>query len=308
MSLELPRQKILIVDDIPFNMKILDEALRFEHDIVVATSGREGLARALDSSPDLILLDIMMPEMDGYEVCRQLKDNSKTKDIPVIFVTAKDQAGEEIMGLELGAVDYITKPFYMPIVLARVKTHLRLKRKADMLDNLVSVDGLTEIANRRHFDEALEAEWKRARRAGNPLSLIMIDIDFFKQHNDTYGHAAGDDCLRRVAMMLKKSLKRPADMVARYGGEEFAAILPETGNEQAQVLAESMRTNVEALKIKHSHSTHSGRLTISVGVATLVPTDDSESSDLIKTADSALYKAKEAGRNRVASVIHSPSS
>jgi diguanylate cyclase (GGDEF)-like protein len=300
MTLQPVRHKILIVDDVSTNIKILGQALRQEYDISIGTNGQKALEiAASEHPPDLILLDIMMPEMDGYEVCRRLKSDPKSRNIPVIFITTKDEIEDETKGLGLGAVDYIVKPFRLPIVLARVRTHLILKRKTDLLESLVSIDGLTEIPNRRRFDEMLDHEWRRTMRVAASLSMIMMDIDFFKDFNDNYGHAVGDECLQKVAHTLEHSVKRASDFVARYGGEEFAAILPETTLEAALNIAERIRTNVENLEIPHAFSQVSDHVTLSLGVATLVPTSDMDPNDLLKAADNALYKAKEAGRNRV---------
>lgn len=207
----------------------------------------------------------MMPDMDGYEVCRRLKQEEKTANIPVIFITARDQEEDETRGLDAGAVDYITKPFSLPIVGARVKTHLELKRHRDLLENLSSKDGLTGIPNRRRFDEMLKREWNSAVRKGNPLSLVMIDIDHFKAYNDNYGHWRGDDCLRLVAGALFSTPQRPGDFTARYGGEEFVSILPETDMEGALSVCRAMQKMIGALEIPHAFSTVAGHITISLG-------------------------------------------
>jgi diguanylate cyclase (GGDEF)-like protein len=209
---------------------------------------------------------------------------------------------DEAKGFRLGAADYITKPFHPPIVLARVKTHMELKAKSDRLEQLASIDGLTNLYNRRRFDEMLNLEWRRALRSQAPLSLTMIDIDFFKLFNDTYGHANGDQCLKDVAYALHNCLARPADIIARYGGEEFVALLPETAGESAEIIAHKMRDAVERLKILHMGSEVSQFVTISAGVATAFthPGIDSP-EDLLKAADAALYKSKKTGRNKVIS-------
>ncbi|MBM4055545.1 MAG: diguanylate cyclase [Planctomycetes bacterium] len=300
MNIEISRQKILIVDDVPLNIKILGQALRCDYEIVIASSGKEALnIAASENAPDIILLDIIMPKMDGYEICKKLKEDLRTQHIPIIFISSKAEVEEETKGLELGAVDYITKPFCIPIVKARVKTHLNLKKKSDMLEKLACIDGLTNIENRRRFDEFIRQEWHRARRAKIPLSLIFSDVDFFKSFNDNYGHTAGDECLLRVAQTLKNSLCRATDFLARYGGEEFVAVLPEVNSEHAVIIAEKMRENIQLLNIPHSFSGTSDRVTISLGVATAVPNENLSLEDLIKVADSALYEAKSLGRNKV---------
>jgi len=241
-------QLILIVDDISKNLQVLGSVLKNEgHRVAFAKSGKQTLKYIESNIPDLILLDIMMPEMDGYEVCKIIKQDPRTMNIPIIFITALDDTENEYHGFELGAVDYITKPFHPKIVKARVNNHLRMKRRADLLENLASIDGLTEISNRRKFDEVFEEEWKRAKRNSEYLSIVMMDIDYFKQFNDHYGHAEGDECLRKVARSLITSIQRPADFAARYGGEEFVAVLPDTKTQGAFNLAEKIRINIENL-------------------------------------------------------------
>ena len=293
------RQKILIVDDAPINIQVLNEALQRDYHTFFATSGRDALRIAAEVVPDLVLLDVMMPEMDGYEVCRAMKANAELRDIPVVFVTAMSQQEDETVGLELGAVDYITKPFNPVIVRLRVRNQLELKRQRDMLARLSLLDGLTGIPNRRAFDDYYQREWKRALRCKRELSILLVDIDYFKGYNDAYGHLAGDDCLRRLSVGLSASLSRPADFMARYGGEEFIGVLPETDCCGALVIAEEMRCKVEALGIPHVSSPLSQLVTVSVGVASMVPERGVDAAELISIADKALYRAKSEGRNRV---------
>lgn len=291
---------ILIVDDTPANIQVLANALHDNYRIKVAASGKavfEVIAK--QGAPDLILLDVMMGGMDGYAVCRILKDNPETQHIPVIFVTAKSENEDEERGLRLGAVDYIAKPFHLPIVLARVRNHINLKLKTDLLESHALLDGLTSIPNRRRFDQVLDTEWKRAQRAGMPLAAIMFDIDHFKRYNDNRGHRDGDDCLATVAGVLAASVERPADLVARYGGEEFVALLPETDLDGAHAIAERCRANVEALQLPHGHSETSPWVTVSVGVACCVPAACDAPAALVEQADLQLYRAKASGRNRV---------
>jgi diguanylate cyclase (GGDEF)-like protein len=308
MKQDMQKQKVLIVDDMPTNIKVLSDALREEYRLSAAVRGSEALEiAASDDPPDVILLDIMMPEMDGYQVLAKLKRDHRTKNIPVIFVTAKSQMDDEIRGLNLGAVDYITKPFYVPIVKARLKTHMELKRKSDLLERLALMDGLTSIPNRRKFDMHLHQEMRRLARSSLPLSVVMIDIDHFKSFNDSLGHGAGDECLRRVARALTVSLKRPGDLVARYGGEEFAAVLPETDLDGAMALAEAMRQAVEDLQIRHVESPVADHVTVSLGAASMVPDQETHPSDIVSAADGELYKAKRAGRNRLSGQRLEPS-
>lgn len=296
---ERPMAKILIVDDLPANIRILHEGLREEGEILFATSGEDALEIVARECPDLVLLDILMPGMDGYEVCRQLKSQAVSSDIPVIFITSLQEEDDETRGLAVGAIDYIIKPFRMPIIRARVRNHLELKRRGDLLAGLSNRDGLTGIANRRSLDETLDRELNRAKRLKAWLSLVMVDIDHFKRFNDLYGHVAGDDCLRQVATALYRTLRRAGDFVGRYGGEEFACVLPQTSEDEAVLLAKNMCAAVAALAIPHAASPVSETVTISLGVATMAPQLDSSSVDLLLAADQALYLAKKRGRNRV---------
>jgi diguanylate cyclase (GGDEF)-like protein len=294
------RAKILLVDDSPTNLQLLGGILSPDYDILVAASGKMALEIVRDLElPDLILLDVKMPEMDGYAMCQLLKESNTTRNIPIIFVTSVEGSRAETKGFELGAVDYITKPYSAPVVLARVKTHVALKKHAELLENLAFLDGLTGIANRRQFDQELEKEWRRMMRQGVHLGLLLIDIDNFKKYNDHYGHGAGDECLRLVATTITNIIKRPGDMATRYGGEEFAVILPETDSVGALSVAETMRHAVEGLAHPHAGSPVTGHVTISIGVASIVPQRQGNLKDLINSADQALYRAKTLGRNQV---------
>jgi len=292
------RPKLLIVDDQPVNIQVLYQVFSASCEVFMATSGQQALDVCHQKDPDLILLDVVMPDMDGIEVCRRLKSEPETRDVPVIFVTSQDSPEEETLGLEVGAVDFITKPVNPAVVKARVKTHLMLKIQADALRQLASVDGLTGISNRRIFDERLEVEWRACRRTDKPLSVIMIDVDHFKKYNDHYGHLEGDACLRMVAEAMKGHQWRGRDVVSRYGGEEFVCLMPETSLEAALAKAEAIRNRVYNLAMPHAMSGNADRVTISVGVACTTPKTN-ESKDLLSLADEQLYKAKEGGRNRV---------
>lgn len=292
--------EILIVDDQTSNIKLLAAILGDDYRIRIATSGADALKIAeSEPQPDLILLDIVMPEMDGYEVCRRLKDNPATQNIPVIFITALSSEADEERGLNLGAIDYIAKPLSAPIVRARVRNHAILKRKADLLESLAHVDSLTNIANRRRFDYNLQLEWRRCQRAGVPLALLLIDVDAFKAYNDHYGHGKGDICLTAIASTLAGGLLRPADSVARYGGEEFAVLLPETDRATAALLGERLRERIAAKQIPHAPEQLNAAVTISIGCAAMLPSESHSPEELIDTADRNLYAAKKAGRNRV---------
>jgi diguanylate cyclase (GGDEF)-like protein len=292
--------KILLVDDSATNLMLLGKILSPDYDVLIATSGEAALEIARGHEPpDLILLDVNMPGMDGYTTCQLLKEDEHTSKIPVIFITSVEGSQAETRGFDLGAVDYITKPYSAPVVCARVRTHVTLKYHTDLLENLAFLDGLTGIANRRQFDLQLEKEWRRMMRRSAPLALLLIDIDHFKKFNDHYGHGAGDDCLRIVAHTISSIIKRPGDLAARYGGEEFAIILPDTDEKGASIVAEAMRLAVDALKLPHAMSMVADNVTVSIGVAGRTPQHDQNEKDLINSADRALYLAKEAGRNRV---------
>lgn len=295
------KRKILIVDDQPANIHALGNLLKNDYQVLAATSGAKALDIAKSSTPpDLILLDIMMPEMDGYEVCRRLKANEHTHDIPVIFVTARDSTEDEEMGFSLGAVDYISKPFRPTIVRARVKNHMNLKIKTDLLENLSMRDGLTDIPNRRLYEESLAKEWARVTRSNMPLSLVLMDIDHFKPYNDNYGHGAGDECLQRVATALNTAVARTSDLVARYGGEEFVALLPETDSGGAHRVAQTLQAAVQDLALPHEYSPTAPVVTLSLGVATHSPQTPQENAEALQEkADQALYQAKASGRNQI---------
>lgn len=293
------RPRLLLVDDVKANLLLLAKALGQDYECRLANDGASALTQAFGDPPDLILLDVMMPGLDGYEVCRRLKTDPRTMNIPVIFLTHLNEEEDEKTGLEAGAIDYITKPFRLPIIKARVRNHLELKRRGDLLEQLAGMDGLTGIPNRRRFDETLLAEWNRARRYGASLALILFDIDFFKSYNDHYGHPQGDDCLRKVAAVLAATLQRASDTLARYGGEEFAAILSDATLEPAVNMAELMRRQVIELGIPHGYSEVAACVTISLGVAARVPDGRNSAADLVESADGALYQAKHAGRNQV---------
>ena len=290
---------LLIVDDQPANIRVLGEIFQDEYRVIWATSGAKALELAVTQMPKLILLDIMMPNMDGYAVFAKLREIPNTKDIPVIFVTSLDQEGHEVFGLELGAVDYITKPINPGIARLRVRNQLELKKARDYLEKLSTIDGLTGIANRRFFDNQLVLEWQRSIRSKAPLTLIMLDIDFFKPFNDNYGHCAGDECLRKVASSIAGSMRRTTDIAARYGGEEFVCLLPDTTLEGAVQIGEQLRSNIVDLKIPHDHSQIANHVTLSVGCATATPSLESYPKDLLILADTNLYRAKKNGRNRV---------
>lgn len=294
------RASVLVIDDQAANIQLLDALLGGDYDVQMATGGADALRLIHETLPDLVLLDIQMPEVSGYDVCTQLQSSDLTRHIPIVFVTAQTTAEEEARCLRMGAVDFIAKPFNPEVVKARVRTHVQLKQQSDLLRTLAYADSLTGLANRRHFEMALEAEWRRCRRNQLPLSVLMIDVDSFKRYNDHYGHQAGDACLQTVARQLCNQSLRSHDLLARYGGEEFILLMPECEQPGAMAKAESMRQSIESLNIEHVAATANTRVTISVGVHTLIPSGDQQPSALVQRADQHLYQAKSLGRNRVA--------
>jgi len=296
----VPRKgKLLVVDDQPIHLQVLHRALSADNQMFMATSGAQALKVAQERRPDLVLLDVVMPDMDGFEVLDQFRRNPDLADIPVMFVTAHGGDEIETQCLQAGAVDFISKPVNPSVVRARVKTHLTLKFQSDLLRNLAFLDGLTGVSNRRQFDERLPIEWGRSQRNGTPLCLILLDVDSFKAFNDHYGHQAGDDCLRQIASVLKGELRRPTDFVGRYGGEEFVCILPDIGLEVGLVMAQRMLDAVCRLAIPHHFSDAAQVVTISLGVASRESgAPDGKASELLALADAKLYQAKHAGRAR----------
>jgi diguanylate cyclase (GGDEF)-like protein len=293
------RPIVLIVDDMAANITILANLLREEYRIKIAKEGAKALEICRsDEKPDLILLDVEMPGMDGYEVCKELKNDPATNNIPIIFVTAKNDAIDEAYGLNLGAVDYIAKPFHPTIVKIRVKNHVALKRKSDLLEELSMYDGLTHIPNRRYFDETYAKAFQECKRENIPMALLMIDVDHFKPYNDHYGHGQGDACLIKVAQSLNAALKRGGDFVARYGGEEFVVLLRNIDPSGSEAIAEKLLQAVRDLWILHEYSSASDYVTISIGVSYCDLWSDITPEGLLQRADAALYVAKESGRNR----------
>jgi len=289
--------RILIVDDDALEISVLSCILNPAYKIESAENGETALRIAERFKPDLILLDIMLPGMSGFDVIKKLKE-SDARDIPVIFISALDTLDDEKTGLSLGAVDYITKPFHSSIIELRVKTHLKIVEQMRTIERLGMLDALTEIPNRRCFDNHLDVEWNRAVHEREPLGFFLADIDKFKFFNDTYGHANGDIALKSVAETIARALSRPNDLAARWGGEEFAAIMPGTDLGGAVKIAELVRADVETTDVKLSDGQHTN-VTVSVGVGSTVPTAEDAPVGFIANVDEALYAAKAAGRNNV---------
>jgi diguanylate cyclase (GGDEF)-like protein len=289
---------LLIVDDEKHNRTLLLELLKDSYRILFAKNGRQALELAAAHRPDLILLDVLMPEMDGYATIKALKADEASRDIPVIFISALDSANDEAQGLELGAADYITKPFHPSIVRARIRNHLQILQQRRQLEQLSLVDSLTEIPNRRRFIQVLEQEWRRCLRKKEPLSLVVVDVDHFKLYNDSHGHAIGDNILYMVAQTLSHGLRRASDFVARYGGEEFVMLLPESEASEARTLVERIRQDINDQQIEHLSSPVAPWITLSFGGATTIPDSHEVDSEFFCRADACLYQAKHQGRNR----------
>lgn len=297
---------ILVVDDLPHNLQLILEILDEQgYATTFATGGDQAIERIENTCPDLILLDLMMPEISGIEVCKRIKAEPKYREIPVIFLSASNEYDDLLEALEIGAVDYITKPFKTPELLARVKTHLQLKHTRDKLkqvykelEKLVNTDTLTKIANRRALFRLAEQEFSRAQRYGYIFSVLILDLDHFKNINDTYGHDLGDQALQLVANTILNSLRK-VDIFGRYGGEEFVIILPETQLQDALTVGEKIRDLVS--KISLSVSARAIKITVSIGVAVYQP-EDQNIDMILHRADRSLYVAKDQGRNRVVAI------
>ena len=299
--MEFKKPTILVVDDMTTTLLLLHDLLKDTYEVKIAKSGTKAL-EILESPNDidLILLDIEMPDINGYDVCKRIKNNETIKNIPIIFITGRTSQEDEEYGLNLGAIDYITKPFNKAIVKLRIKNYLDLKIKNDMLEKLSMYDGLTNIRNRRFFDETFEKTFNEIKRDKKSLAVLMIDIDFFKPYNDNYGHGQGDETLRKVAKALEKTIKRPSDFVARYGGEEFVILLKDINKDGVEAVANNLLNAVRELKITHEFSKIEKYVTVSIGASFYNSSSDITKLELLLKADETLYNVKNSGRNNFA--------
>ncbi len=295
---DLNQKPTILIVDMTTNLIILSDILKDEYNIKIAKTGTKALEIVhSQDNIDLILLDIEMPDINGYEVLKKLKNSDKTKNIPIIFVTAKSSEEDEEYGLNLGAIDYITKPYSKSIVKIRIKNQINLKLKTDLLEQLSMYDGLTNIKNRRFFDESFERIYNKSRRDSSNFALIMIDIDYFKPYNDNYGHGQGDVALKKVANSLQNSLKRANDLVARYGGEEFVVLIQDIDEQGLEKIAKNILESINNLQITHEYSKISSHLTISMGIAYYNSNNDIPKLKILMEADENLYKVKNSGKN-----------
>ncbi|MCT7492139.1 GGDEF domain-containing response regulator [Aliarcobacter cryaerophilus] len=299
--MKFKKPTILVVDDMTTTLLLIHDLLKDTYEVKIAKSGTKAL-EILESPNDidLILLDIEMPDINGYDVCKRIKNNETIKNIPIIFITGRTSQEDEEYGLNLGAIDYITKPFNKAIVKLRIKNYLDLKIKNDMLEKLSMYDGLTNIRNRRFFDETFEKTFNEIKRDKKSLAVLMIDIDFFKPYNDNYGHGQGDETLRKVAKALEKTIKRASDFVARYGGEEFVILLKDINKDGVEAVANNLLNAVRELKITHEFSKIENYVTISIGASFYNSNSDITKLELLLKADETLYSVKNSGRNNFA--------
>ena len=297
---EKVKYKVLVVDDESSNIMALTHILSPEHIVYAAKSGQAAIKAAVKHQPDVILLDILMPEMDGYAVIATLKSSGTTQNIPIIFISGLNNAGDEEKGLALGAADYISKPFSPAIVKLRLGNQIKILDQMRVIERQSMTDQLTDMPNRRAFDNRLNLEWSRAYREQTPVSLLVIDADNFKKYNDTYGHPQGDTALQALAKILQQTVKRPGDFAARWGGEEFIALLSNTDADGALAVAEEIRKNVEDAVIP-SIDAGAAKITVSIGISTNLCRHGSSNTitELLAKADNALYEAKRSGKNRV---------
>jgi diguanylate cyclase (GGDEF)-like protein len=297
---ETKKNSILVIDDAHSNILALMHILGDDYTIYAKKNGKDGIKIAADVTPDIIMLDIIMPEMDGYEVLAELKKSEMTKNIPVIFITGLRDSGDETKGLALGAADYITKPFVPEIVKLRIQNQIQIVNQIRTIQQLSMTDQLTGLPNRRYFDARFKTEWARAYRDHAPLSILVADIDKFKNYNDSYGHQQGDMALIAFAQVFMEPLKRAADFAARWGGEEFIALLPNTDSYGALNVAEKIRKSIEDFEVPRLEKIpeSAAKITVSIGANTQIHGDESTVMEFFAKADEALYESKKNGRNQ----------
>jgi diguanylate cyclase (GGDEF)-like protein len=299
---EVKRPELLVVDDNPGNLELLVRVLTAKGYLVRAFPDAELALSSVELCvPDLVLLDVGLPGMDGYEACRRLRSDARTRDIPIIFLSARTDTDDIVRGFDSGGSDYVTKPIRERELLARIRVHLQVKQLQDELRRLSTIDALTGLYNRRALDDTLRAEWRRNQRQKAWLGVILVDVDYFKSYNDHYGHQQGDLCLRSVAHAIATAARRSGDFVARYGGEEFAVLLPNTDLAGTQLVANRIRTTVNDLRLSHAFSPVGVVVTVSQGASAAVPDRSTTAEGLIETADRRLYFAKQNGRDRIES-------
>lgn len=297
------RQTLLVVDDHHENLGAMQALFQRYYTVITKDNAKDAIKCAVEKSIDLILLDVDMPQMSGYQACKILKADPTTNDIPIIFVTAAARPKDEETGLSLGAVDYVHKPINFTTLLARVKNHMKLVRYQRRLELLSKIDGLTGTLNRRQLDIVLNQQFAAAARFGHCLTLLMIDIDNFKSFNDAYGHVKGDECLKLIAQAIMSVQRRDTDTLGRYGGEEFALVLPDTDRQGGLTIAKRALEKVRNLQIPHTGNSPNTVVTVSIGLAVFDATTQIQNKqdleNLIKEADEQLYRAKHNGRNQI---------
>jgi len=305
------QKSVLVIDDTPMQLKVLSKILSPNYNAITAQSGEDGLKLANENNIDLILLDLNMPDLSGFEVLSKMKESEKTKNIPVIFITGSESLDDELAALSLGAVDFIRKPFVSDIISLRVGLHMKLIdqnmkliEQMRIIENQSLIDGVTGAKNRLCFDNVIKSEWSRALREKEWISMLFIDIDKFKVFNDTYGHLNGDICLKTIVDVIQHTVKRGGDYVFRWGGEEFAVLLPNTPIKGALTVAEEIRKAISITPIQLDGN--NTNVTVSIGVGAIIPTHNDYTKDIetfCTNLDKALYQAKSNGRNRVEQAV-----
>jgi len=296
------KSTLLICDDSVSMLMELNDILQSDYNIITAKDGVSALEMVTQVSPDLILLDVLMPDMSGFDVFDRLKKCESAKDIPVIFMTGLEKIGEEEHALSVGAVDFITKPFIPAVVKLRIGLQIKILHQMRTIEMLSMLDHLTELPNRRNFEKRLLEEWSRSTRDKTTISALVMDIDDFKSYNDTYGHQQGDKALRSIKTVFNQALKRPADFAARWGGEEFIVLLSDTNSEGAEIVAEQVRMLFEKLDILCDNGTVT-KVTMSIGINTRKYDDDMTVDEFVSGADMALFQAKKSGKNKVCTYV-----